>query len=151
MLQLHKSPLVCPSSKSYLSMFFLSTLSVLAKAHVGSRGMFAPAVWLSVGRGFRSLWSITRPVVPVLFVGHVHCVCQWAREQSVSFMGLWETNRAKGGDSGIEHKALLIHLLLQNSWRKGFSLASSSLSKELWHRTSLQGSSIISHCVSVQL
>lgn len=59
--------------------------------------------------------------------------------------------REKGGDSAVEHKALLIHLLLQDSCRKGSSLASSSLSKELWHRTSLQGPSIISHCVSVKL
>lgn len=149
-LQLHKSLLVCPSSMSYLSVFLLSTLRVLAKAHVRSRGMFASAVWLSVGRGFRSLWSITRPVVPLLFIGHVHCVCQGAREQSISFVGLWETNRAKGGDSVVEHKALLIHLLLKDSCRQG-SFLLLLLSKELWHRTSLQGPSITSHCVSVKL
>lgn len=90
---------MCPFRVSYLSMFLLSTLCVLAEAHIGSRGMFASAVWLSVGMGVRNLWSISRPVVPLLLIRHVDCVCQGAREQSVSFVGLQETNQMNSGDS----------------------------------------------------
>lgn len=88
---------------SYLSMFLLSTLRVLAKTHIGPRGMLASAVWLSVGMGLRSLWRVTRPVVPLLFISHVDCVCQGARKQSISFMGLQETNQMNSGDSMVEH------------------------------------------------
>lgn len=97
---------------SYLSMFLLSTLRVLAKTHIGPRGMLAPAVWLSVSMSIGSLWRVTRPVVPLLLVGHVDCVCQGAREQSVSFMGLQETNKMNSGDSVVEREPLLTHLLL---------------------------------------
>jgi len=97
---------------SHLSMFILSTLRVLAKTHIGPRGMLASAVWLSVGMGIGSLWRVTRPVVPFLLIGHVDCVCQGAREQSISFVGLQETNKMNSGDSVVEHEPLLIHLLL---------------------------------------
>lgn len=96
----------------YLSMFLLSTLCVLAKTHIGPRGMLASAVWLSVGMGIGSLWRVTRPVASLLLIGHVDCVCQGAREQSISFMGLQETNKMNSGDSVVEHEPLLTHLLL---------------------------------------
>lgn len=97
---------------SYLSMFLLSTLRVLAKTHIGPRGMLASAGWLSVGMGIGSLWRVTRPVVPLLLIGHVDCVCEGAREQSISFVGLQETKKMDSGDLVVEHKPLLIHLLL---------------------------------------
>lgn len=97
---------------SYLSMFLLSTLGVLAKTHVGPGWMLASAVWLSVGMGIGSLCRVTRPVAPLLLIGHVDCVCQRTREQSISFMGLQETKKINSGDSVVEHEPLLIHLLL---------------------------------------
>lgn len=74
--------------------------------------MLASAVWLSVGMGIGSLWRVTRPVASLLLIGHVDCVCQGAREQSISFMGLQETNKMNSGDSVVEHEPLLTHLLL---------------------------------------
>lgn len=74
--------------------------------------MLASAVWLSVGMGIGSLWRVTRPVVPLLLIGHVDCVCEGAREQSISFVGLQETKKMDSGDLVVEHKPLLIHLLL---------------------------------------
>lgn len=95
----------------YLCVILFSTFCVLAKTHIGPRGMLASA-WLSVRMGIRSLWRVTRPVVPLLLIGHVDCVCQRAREQSISFMGLQETSKMNSGNSVAEHEPLLIHLLL---------------------------------------
>lgn len=101
---------------SYLTMFFFSTLCVLAKTHIGPRGMLASAVWLSVGMGIRSLWRVARPVVPLLFISHMDCVCQRAREQSISFMGLQNTNKMNSGDSALEHEQLLINMQNVLKW-----------------------------------
>lgn len=87
--------------------------------------MLASAVWLSVGMSIRSLCRVTRPVVPLLLTGHVDCICQRGREQSISFMGLQETSKINSGDSVVEHEPLLIHLLLEDSCRRGLILTAS--------------------------
>jgi len=98
-------------------MFFFSTLCVLAKTHIGPRGMLASAVWLSVGMGIRSLWRVTRPVVLLLLICHMDCVCQGVREQSISFVGLQDTNKMNSGVSAVEHEPLLINT--QNILKRG--------------------------------
>lgn len=103
---------------SYLSMLLLSTLCVLTKTHVGPRGMLASAVWLSVGMGVGSLWRVTSPVVPLLLIGHMDCVCQGAREQSISFMGLQETSKMNGVDSVAEREPLSIHKQNVLNWEE---------------------------------
>lgn len=80
--------------------------------------MLASAVWLSVGMGVGSLWRVTSPVVPLLLIGHMDCVCQGAREQSVSFMGLQETSKMNGVDSVAEHEPLSIHKQNVLNWEE---------------------------------
>lgn len=76
---------------SYLAGFFLSTFRVPAEAHIGTRRVFAAAVYFVMRVGLRGLGAVARPVTMLLLVGKVQGIVQGASKEGISFMGLRRT------------------------------------------------------------
>lgn len=76
---------------SYLAGLFLSSFSVPAEAHIGTRWVFAAAVYFVMRVGLRGFGTIARPVTTLLLVGKVQGIVQGASKEGISFMGLRRT------------------------------------------------------------
>lgn len=76
------------SLSSHLAGLFLSTFSVPAEAHTGTRRVLAAALDFVMTGGLWGLGTIARPVATLLLVGKVQGIVQGASKEGISFMGL---------------------------------------------------------------
>lgn len=88
--------------------------------------MLASTVWLSVDMDVRRFRRVTRPVVPLLFIGNVDHIHHGTREQSIPLMGLEESKEVNSDEAlmGWNGKSPLLICMMPSLFYPGMDLGS---------------------------